>query len=72
MLDFVTTSSYVYPTGFPHGGKYFLFPQNKGGGANRHRNKGSGREKMGGWDGDHTLSFEIKQCKFETTPCCLE
>ena len=29
MLDFVTTSSYVDPTGFPHGGKYFLFPQNK-------------------------------------------
>jgi hypothetical protein len=29
MLDFGTTSSYVDPTGFPHGGKYFLFPQNR-------------------------------------------
>jgi hypothetical protein len=24
MLYFVTTSSYVDPTGFPHGGKYFF------------------------------------------------
>ena len=29
MLDFVTTSSYVDPTGFPHSGKFFLLPQNK-------------------------------------------
>jgi hypothetical protein len=28
MLDFVTTSSYIDPTGFPRGGKYFVFPQN--------------------------------------------
>ena len=25
MFDFVTTSSYVDPTGFPHGGNFFVF-----------------------------------------------
>ena len=28
-VGFLTTSSYVDPAGFPCGGKYFLFPQNK-------------------------------------------
>ena len=28
-VGFLTSSSYVDPTGFPRGGKYFLFPQNK-------------------------------------------
>ena len=28
-VGFLTTSSYVDPTGFPRGGKYFVFPQNK-------------------------------------------
>ena len=28
-VGFLTTSSYVDPTGFPRGGKYFLFAQNK-------------------------------------------
>jgi hypothetical protein len=34
--------------------------------------KGVEWKKMGGWDGDHTLSFKIKLCELKTTLCGLE
>ena len=35
-------------------------------------NKGVEWKKMGGWDGYHTLGFEIQLCEFETILCEFE
>jgi len=35
-------------------------------------NKGVEWKQMGGWDGYHTLGFEIQLCEFETILCEFE